>query len=803
MSKILGKDTLPNQKLSFKDKAKNDFQWAKDTIDYYIGLATFDTNGKISYDEIRRQANGELDESDYETFLKPYKNKVLTNYKGALRNVDITSPLLDLISGEKDNAPFEYFIKVNNEDSYNRMTAQMEEAVMANIEQNALNALNAAGVETGTEPQEVPSPNEFVNNFKRDWSDDRAIAGQEVLDNLVENLDLKSLYTRVFEEDWLQLGEAYTVKHIFNDDVVLEQVKPEDIWVDYSPLSPFAEDGYAYTRRSRLGLADIVEKFEEELSTKYVGGKKKDESSSTRRMLAIDWILDLLGNPSADRPRNSPLASEKDIYDEFTSSSWYHRGDWRNGRIEIYEVGWISLDEYKIRRYYDEFGIIREEEVDVSYKKTPDDISVQVIYYNNVWKGFKIGGDDEYAIYLGIEPHPVQRQKINVKSGVKLPINGRKDGTSIVSRISDFQKMYNIVSLMEERTLAKNKDKPLLFPIGLIPDIPEWGKTAGERTENFLYYRDVLGIMFFDETKNNAPAIASAMKAVDMSTIDTIVSFIKLKEQIKIDAWDSIGMNRQRYGDTFASEGKSTQEQAIFRSSVITSRIFSKYSKMEEKDLEGCLDYSKVAYIDGKTITKFPTKDDFMISERTRSVFALDPQQHAETEYGVSVKSSKEVSDDIRAIKSMALPFAQNKVGADAIAKLLTEKSPVKATDYLRQALDLQRQYEENLQRQAQESQEKIAQAQQQTEQAKIDWEKEKHFTQLASDKEIAIIKESDGATTNTTSSQKTDNPRVKANQQRMQEQQAASSRNKGLEDRFQKERQNRRQANNNKIKSQ
>ena len=71
-------------------------------------------------------------------------------------------------------------------------------------------------------------------------------------------------------------------------------------------------------------------------------------------------------------------------------------------------------------------------------------------------------------------------------------------------------------------------------------------------------------------------------------------------QAIKQECWDLIGMNRQRYGSTFASDGKGNTEQAIFRSSILTAPMYFQFDKFMEMDYKGLLDASKIAYADGK-----------------------------------------------------------------------------------------------------------------------------------------------------------------------------------------------------------
>jgi hypothetical protein len=751
---------LPQQKISNKERIKDDFDNVKRTITYYVNNAEF---GKKHYDMARRLANGVVDMNDYEHIIKQYKRAKLKNFKGEVRNIPLIEPILTLLSGEKRKAPFNYNTKINNQDTKNRYLEDLKRKISENNEQALINKMNEGGLPTGLDSKPVQAPEDIKAKHDRNWKDSRAIAGQEILNDFIDNKDGKEIFIAAYKDDWIELGEAYLFFDVVNDDVIIDKEIPENVYVKYNTNSPYSEDGEVVVRRMTWNISQFIYKFERELSRQIING-----------MSALDWLNDLLELHNDNAIGNS---SDNETVRRLKSEVWEDKKDEYNkdgltnfttalitGDIEVYYVAFKTYKKYKLLTYINDLGQIVEKEVDETYKLNSDvkitrkqlegmdddtynmfiqnninnDLFTEVMWTNEVWQGYKVpaaygiseskdSSDKSYQndLYLDIKPLDVQRHELNNNAACKLPVIGRQDGYSIPYMLREFQYKYNLLFLIEERTLAKDKGNPILFPVDLIPNIASWGNTAGDRLETMLYYNDMFNVIFFDGSNERVSVLAQAMKSVNMSTIETIANFMQIKEQVKQDAWDSIGMNRNRWGTTYASEGKAKNEQDILRSSLHTADMNSIFNKVEERGLLAYLDYSKYAFVTGKVITKFPKYDDHILSDEARSIYELDVDEHIETQYGVSVKSSEKDTDAIQIIRQLVLPYAQNGIAPDAVLGAVQTDNPVVAKDYLKQAFKAQQDYEKQkeeaqnkLQQQAMQSQQQMQDKQQQFEQA-------------------------------------------------------------------------------------
>ena len=290
-------------------------------------------------------------------------------------------------------------------------------------------------------------------------------------------------------------------------------------------------------------------------------------------------------------------------------------------------------------------------------------------------------------------------------SKCKLPINGRKysdlnaRNISLVSLGIPYQLNYNIYKYRLELAIAKSKDIIAQFDINMIPK--KWD------IDKFMYYVEGTGIAWVDYNKEGIQLSPQHQGVLDLS-IKTIEQYIGLLESIMVE-WEKLsGVNRQRQGQVGSYEGKATSQQAIVQSSHITEDIFRKFSRLEQRDLQALLDYSKEAWITGK-------KASYVMSDGTTDFLNLESLDHMESEYGVFVSDSGKDQDKLDVLKQLAQSMVQNGVPASTIAEMVDAdnfsqiKEKIKAAEKQQQELSqAQSQAEQQLQQAQLEQQERV-----------------------------------------------------------------------------------------------
>lgn len=651
----------PSQKTSRKTKSSPEF--LKTNADFFISECNFTSQDREEILRLFAAAEGRLDISEYKYVLNPFatNNPQFNNYPAKLRNYDIIKPIVKLFLGEKYDKPDDSAqVLVANDDVENNYLKSLTDEMQKLMIDDVVNKLTQAGV-LQSELKDVPEYQQAANAHKSSWKDDRAIAGQEYLESLIYGKRLKDRYQEAMFH-YLSTGRCFTFKDVYRDDVVHEVVHPLEMYAQLNSTSPLVEDGDWAVRHRRLSPNKILDLFREDLT--------EDD---------VAW-LDLKNNSSINLPDVSgtplvPIGGNMDGITNSYSASYY------NGRLlDIYHITWKTFIKVGILKYMNDLGVEEEMEVDEDYvlDTAKGDISIDWEWDNEVWEVYRV---DQNRYFKG-RRLSIQRSDLNNTSLCKLPYHGRidrnLDGT-IASLVKDglsYQALYNIYSYRQEMSIARNKDKMMLMPIGLKP--PKWDE------DKFMYMGMSTGILWFDETKPNANNIISAIKAIDMGLGSYIDGMQKLKEQVKYEWWETIGMNRQRFGDVAASDGKAISEQAVMRSAIISSELYRRFEEFEETDYEGLLDYSKVAWINGK-------KGTYIRSDRAIKFFTVNPERHLGTSYGVFVKNGAKERAKLNQLKSLVPMLAQNKTTkTSAIVEIVDSDNVAKLKDIVKEGEHLE-----------------------------------------------------------------------------------------------------------------
>jgi len=253
-----------------------------------------------------------------------------------------------------------------------------------------------------------------------------------------------------------------------------------------------------------------------------------------------------------------------------------------------------------------------------------------------------------------------------------------------------------------ELAIARSKDIIAQFDINMIPK--KWDM------DKFMYYVEGTGIAWVDYNKEGIQLNPQHQSVLDMS-IKTIGQYIQLLESILIE-WEKIsGVSRQRQGEIGAYEGKASSQQAILQSSHITEDLFRKFERMEQRDFQALLDYSKEAWLNGK-------KSMYVMPDGTTDYLDIDSMQHMESNYGIFMSDAGKDQEKLQNIKGLTQAMIQNGAKPGDIAEMLDSdsftqiKANLKKADKAQEELEqAQQEAQQQMQQQQLESQQMIQEA--------------------------------------------------------------------------------------------
>jgi len=691
----MGYDKIPRQKLSITKKNK---KWGEECVEAFIDLSSSGASHNKQKDDMKilyDYYNGVIDEADYKYVLKPY-GKSRKNFPSEMRNYPIIKPIIDLLLGEKSKRPLNYTVTVQNSDAITMKEQQKSEAIAQNLRQKFLQEVQAMGVDIGANMDEIPTPKHIADMFELNYIDNRAVLGQQAMNYIMQE---QEVYDKI-QKAWfhyLVTGECYTHRGVRNNEPYYEVLNPLDVDYDLDPDLEFVEDGDWALVRKYVHASTVIDAYYESLSEQE--------------------ILEL------EEPRHS----ETDVSFLYASSSGKDENAYRNRLIEVVNVYWKSRKRIGFLTYLDpETGEFEEIEVADGFRM-PAEIKdlggkLEFKWVNEVWEGTRIDG----RIYVNINPILNQRLSLENPSKCKLPINGRRysdinsRNISLVKLGIPYQLNYNIYKYRLELAIARSKDIIAQFDINMIPK--KWDM------DKFMYYVEGTGIAWVDYNKEGIQLNPQHQSVMDMS-IKTISQYITLLDSILVE-WEKIsGVSRQRQGEIGAYEGKASSQQAILQSSHITEDLFRKFERMEQRDFQALLDYSKEAWLAGK-------RGMFVLPDGTTDFLDIDSFDYMESNFGLFVSDAGKDQEKLQNIKGLTQAMMQNGAKPGDIAEMLDSDSFTQ----IKKNLKLADKANAELEQAQQEAQQQMQQQQLEAQQVQLEADMIEREKDRQKDIEIALI---------------------------------------------------------------
>lgn len=665
---------------------KNTDEWKDENVRFFYKNCTGRTLSKMEVTRLFKMAAGYLEEHDYLYVTDPLgvRNRpALAGHPGEVKNMDIISPILMLLMGEKTKRPNQYTVFAKNSQFPSQKAQRQFELWEKNIHLMFVNEMIKIGQyvpgstdDQGQPIQEPQSPEEIQMQLSN-MSDWMSIQGQEALDYIRFNNELDRNFRKGFY-DWLVTNSVFSYKSVLYDDVVHEIVPYAEIEWLAGPNVDYLEDGDAVKRTQYMTINQIIDNF-------------RDLDGMT------DDILDDLeayGTGFRDASTQKMFSQTEVFYNRLFGSQHGYiatSGD----AIEVCHLTWKSSQMVKRVSGTNVMGNYTIE-YDEDYQSIQGE-TVEVKWNSMNYEGYMLGGKH----IIGVQPIPISRTSMSNESVCKLPYNGRTfhsreiKAKSPVQKLEVFQKRYNVLYHFLDKVMNKNKDKFTILPLSMIPNKPGWDELTT------IYYADATGFLFVDDSDPRTMQALQYVKVLDMALSQYIEFVHKLLDQVKSDAEEVMGINRQRKGETMASDAVSNNQQATMRSVVSTEELFVEYDEFEERELQGLMDISKFAFVKGK-------KASYISSDGKVKYLDVIPEAYMNADFGVFVKNGGREAQKLTEFKQSAFAFAQNQMKPSLVAKIVD-------SDNLAELIIQMEQAEQELE-QSQQAQAQAEQTQQQAE---------------------------------------------------------------------------------------
>lgn len=644
IASTIAADGKPLQVIPWGEK---DDAWYQRNIDYYVNRSNFnfgskENNGRKDLRVLYEVYNNQFPLEWFNHITDPLSAKKPGHkaFPAKIRPVTILRTNIDLLLGEWPRRPFVYNVENLGEGGFNNymdaLQKQLKENITKHFVQAALQEAQAQGQQLTPEQQQQleqdpPLPEDVKTNFQMSYKDAVAVKGQKFLRKTIREKEVKKILHRCFK-DWIIAGQAYTYKSIINNDLVYEKISPLMIDFDKSPENVFIEDGEWVVSRKLMVLSEVV-----------------------------DWFFSVLTEEEQTKlDKQAPYANAQGFYSHL--DGLFTDENSRN-KIPVYHVQWKGRKKIGFLSYLDPETFQYVEDVTVDENYIPDKSRGEVVewkWVNEVYEGWRINTD----IFLNMRPVEIQRNPMNNSSQCKLSYNGRKysdthaENLSVLEMGLPFQIMYIIITYILEKTIAKSKGKILMIDQNAIPNEGDWDD------EKFFYYSEALGYALLNRSQPGVDKSWNQYQVLDMTLFDSIKQLIELQAHFKQEWDDLIGINRQRKGETYASDGQGVNERAVFQSTVITDMIFIGFEEFVERELQGIMDFAKPLTAKGHKSTYNDDEFGVMLME-------IFPEDFINEDLGVFVDSSSEHIRKLQQAQGVVQAMIQNKARASTVLEVI------------------------------------------------------------------------------------------------------------------------------------
>lgn len=658
---------FPRQRLSYKDKIKEDNKWAKEVIDALVfSTGGSVVNNKADYDEMLSNYqlfNNILNQKDFERECNPLGLEV-GQFKDEIKPYNKTYNKIQVLMGEELRRAFNFRPVLVNSEGIRSKSLERDSMLRNYIYQSiqqTIQKVNELYLPELVETNTILDPSEIEKYFKTTYQEAREILASQLLNYLNKKLNIKDLRNDAFKHGLISAREFVYVG-IENEEPSITVLNPLNVFYYKSGEDKYLHESLYAGHKTYLTAGQVLDLYSEFMT------KEDIELVETKGFTGA-----FSHTPTKDMQYHHEDWEYLNEYPEFTEGSYSsaNTNDWL-----VQTVEWRSEKKVGFLKFINEYGDIEETMVSEDFE-IPDSHTKKVVtkefgkkctYYYwsdgtnqyvlewkwipEVWTGTKIG----HSIYVKIGPKETQFRSSDNPYEVRLGYHGliysAMNATPIspMSRMKPFQYLYFIIMHKLKKLIAFDQGRIFHFDVSMVD--PEMG------LDKTMYYLRELNIDFFNPLQNaDKPGWSQRGKvssSTDMSQSQNIMNYINLLASIDQQISDVAGVNRQREGQITPGEAVSNAQSNVQMSSVITEIYFHSHNKLWEQILTSLLKVAQDAY-KGKNLVK-----QYVLDDLTTAVLEMSPDELSDCDFGLFVSDSIKEEELFQNMKSLAQALIQN-----------------------------------------------------------------------------------------------------------------------------------------------
>lgn len=545
---------------------------------------------------------------------------------------------------------------------------------------------NLIQVIQGKDPTDIMVQNQMedlVGDLEDSFISKYEEAAQNVIEYIMQsrNTDLINKLRKIFLDLLISGDTFYRVKPSANGtNIQIESPSPLNTFPERNPNSPYVKDCSRIVIRKWLTEAEVLNTYGKDLSKKDIE-KIKDR-----------WTNSYSSSSTYIRTTNGKL--NPDIQSGVEIIPGYPKEGYLNHRlIEVYEVEWIETDSDFVMHRHSATKIGTDiyiiDEVDKDVVRTQDNPSKCTLSVNGVF-------------YLNENSEPY----------------------SLVKACMTLQDKYDLLCYYRDNLIATSGTTGEWLDISLIP--AKLGVNFSERVQKWLAYKKS-GLGLIDTSQEGRMASGQAPINTIFNGFDDTIKVQSIQAiQLAIDSIEQTvssitGVFKERLNGISQKDAVTNVQTSVNNSFVITKQYYHQMDILTEEILIDCLNTGKKVYKKGLTGI-------INLGDKQQKIFTALPENFTVTDYGITVKTSSDITQEIEQMKQILPQLIQAQLlPADILFETITCKSLTSIKTRIRKALAKQKaennqlqqamQQVQQLQQQLQESQKQVQKYEQQIQQ--------------------------------------------------------------------------------------
>lgn len=599
----------PDQYVTEAEKYKE--KWIKTNLDYFttVAYSQYLTNQK-GITKNYKLLKGILTKEDF------YEEESVVSFMDTLakdmelpthvKHYPILNPPINTMIGELSKRPDNHHVKAFDDDSKAEEMANRTEILQQYILDTARSKiLMKVAQQQGISPEELEQSEEGqqqiqqltaekVSEYLTSYTSTAEKWGNMTLDALKPELNLKEKSEEAFRDLLICSRQFYQIlENNSKLGIDVRVVNPKNVWNLTSPDKKYTKDSYAVGTIDIMELSEILNSFN--LSMEEIEALKKGlEGHESNLGRESNLFNNITGDKSVTYDTYDPLVQRERVLLE---SQVHQNTETLNtilgvgnsiqsfgSKYVVVRAYWLGKKKTGKLTYLDvDTGKPEVTLVDETYKKIPEEISIEWGYQNQWWEGVKIGTNVYFAKPYTLLNYPPIIGVVHE--------NKNTEARSLVDLMKPFQVLYNICMNQLFSLFEKELGNVANVSIRRLPKLKDgddqdaidaWEMMAKDR-----------GITFDDDSPENTKvpiSNQSVARNIDLTRTAEIQSRYNAAVQLKNECWELVGFNRQRLGSVLATETATGTNAALTQSYAQTEPYFAQHEYTLNEFYQAILD---------------------------------------------------------------------------------------------------------------------------------------------------------------------------------------------------------------------